>query len=214
VRYFAYSLGHLSVLMLFGLFAPATSAEPPPRAPLDALWEEHMLLGSSASIYVDESGQRTVSIPRRAFDEQRGEQDVEGALATPYGIHVARLDERWLLWRNGGWVLQGGLLARVKEQSAAIELYGKAVIRRPPYVPGGPFPRDPPMTRGYEFFLLLRRTGVPRAIILRKWTVEPRDVVKDSPPRATLQYSATTNTATVTIVRARTPVLETVEIPR
>lgn len=101
MRYFAYSLSQLSVLMLFALFAPATSAEPPPRAPLDALWEEYMLLGSSASIYVDESGQRTVSIPRRAFDEQRGEQDVEGALATPYGIHVARLDERWLLWRKG-----------------------------------------------------------------------------------------------------------------
>jgi len=40
------------------------------------------------------------------------------------------------------------------------QLYGKAVIRRPPYVPGGPFPRDPPMTTGYEFFLVLRKAAL------------------------------------------------------
>ena len=50
-------LGCLTVLMLFTLAAPdASSAEPPPRAPLDALWQEHMLTGSAATIYVDESG--------------------------------------------------------------------------------------------------------------------------------------------------------------
>jgi len=208
-------LGCLTVLMLFTLAAPdASSAEPPPRAPLDALWQEHMLTGSAATIYVDESGQRTLLTPRRPFDEQHGEEDVEGAAITTYGIHVARLDERWLLWRNGGWVLRGGLLARVRENTSAIELYGKAVIRQPPYVPGGPFPRDPPMKRGYEFFLMLRQAKVPRATILRQWIFQPRDVVKDGPVRATLQYNATTRTATVTIMGLKTPVEETVETPR
>ena len=43
-------LGCLTVLMLFTLAAPdASSAEPPPRAPLDALWQEHMLTGSAAT---------------------------------------------------------------------------------------------------------------------------------------------------------------------
>jgi len=215
VRVFTSSLGYLGFLMLFGLSVPdAGSAEPPPRAPLDALWQEHMLMGSAATIYVDESGQRTVSIPRTPFDEQRGVvSSVESAAATTHGIEVSRLDERFLLWRNGGWVLQGGLLARVREQSSAIELYGKAVIRRPAYVPGGPFPRDPPMMTGYEFFLLLRKANVPRATILRQWTFQPDDVAKDSSIRATLRYNTATRTAIVTIMGLKTPVEETVESP-
>ena len=79
-------LGCLTVLMLFTLAAPdASSAEPPPRAPLDALWQEHMLKGNAATIYVDESGQRTLLTPRRPFDEQHGEEDVEDAAITTYG---------------------------------------------------------------------------------------------------------------------------------
>jgi hypothetical protein len=95
----------------------AGSAEPSPRAPLDALWQEQMLIGGAATIYVDDSGQRTVSIPRTPFDEQRGVvSSVESAAATTRGIEVSRLDERFLLWRNGGWILQGGLLGLVREQ--------------------------------------------------------------------------------------------------
>jgi hypothetical protein len=201
--------------MLFALSIPGTgSAEPPPRAPLDELWQEHMLMGTATTMYVDESGQRTVSIPRTPFDEQRGVvSSVESAAGTTYGIEVSRLDERWLLWRNGGWVLQGGLLARAREPSSTIELYGKAVIRQPAYVPGGPFPRDPPMTRGYEFFLLLRKANVQRAAILRQWTFQPGDVAKDGSVRATLQYNPATRMAIVTIKGLKTPVEETVGFP-
>lgn len=213
---FALWPGRLGLLMLFALSAPGPgSAEPPPRPPLDVLWHEHMLMGSAATIYVDESGQRTVSIPRRPFDEQRGEtQSVESATGTTYGIQVARLDERFLLWRNGGWVLQGGLLALATEQSSTIELYGKAAIRQPPYVPGGPFPRDPPRTTGYEFFLLLRKASVPRATILRQWIFQPGDVAKDGQVSAMLQYDTATRTATVTIMGLKTPFADTVESPR
>jgi len=215
VSRFADGLSYFGFLMLLAVAAPeASSAEPPPRAPLDALWQQHMLQGSAATIYIDGSGERTVSTPRVPFDEQHGEKDVEGAAITTYGIHVARLDERWLLWRNGGWILRGGLLARAKADGSAIELYGKAVIRQSPYVPGGPFPRDPPIKRGYEFFLLLRRANVPRAIILRQWTFQPTDVVNGGPARATLRYDATTGTATVTITGVKTPVAETIELPR
>ena len=70
------------------------------------------------------------------------------------------------------------------------------------------------MTKGFEFLLLLRKANIPQATVLRKWSVEPRDMAKDSPPRATLQYDATTNMATVSIAGLRTPVQDTVEIPR
>jgi hypothetical protein len=214
VRVFTSGLRYCGFLMLFALSVPAASrAEAPARAPLDALWQEHMLTGSAATIYVDESGQRTVPIPRRSFNEQHGETYAESAATTTSGIQVARLDERWLLWRNGGWVLQGGLLARVRGPSSAIELYGKAVIRRPPYVPGGPFPRDPPMTTGYEFFLLLRKANASLATILRQWTFQPSDVVEAGRVTARLQYGTATRKAVVTIAGLKTPVEEAVEAP-
>jgi hypothetical protein len=201
--------------MLFALsVAGGSAAEPPPRAPLDALWREYMLTGNAATVYVDESGQRTVSGLRQPFDEQRGVvSSVESAAWTNYGIEVLRLDERWLLWRNGGWILQGGLLARVREQSASLELYGKAVIRRPPYVPRGPFPYDPPMTTGYEFFLLVRKANAARATILLQWGFQPSDVVKDGPVSATLRYDGATKTARVTITGLKTRFEVTVETP-
>jgi hypothetical protein len=145
------------------------------------------------------------------FDEERGVvSSVESAASTAYGIEVSRLDERFLLWRNGGWILQGGLLARVKAPLAAFELYGKAVIRQQSYIPGGPFPRDPPTTTGYEFFLLLREAGAPRATILRKWTFDPRDVVEAGRVRAELHWDAATRKALVTIKGLKTPITDIV----
>jgi hypothetical protein len=206
-------MGYVCCAMLFALSVPvAGSAEPPPRAALDALWHEHMLMGSAATIYVDESGHRTVSSLRQPFDEHHGVvSSVESAAWTSFGIEVLRLDERWLLWRNGGWILQGGLLARIREQSAALELYGKAVIRRPPYVPGGPIPRDPPRTAGYEFFLLLRKADAPRATVLRQWIFQPNHVVEAGRVKAGLLYDAGTRKAVVTITGLKTPVEDTVE---
>ena len=105
--------GGLGVLMLVALFCPGLSrAEPPPRTPLDALWNEHMLTGTSTTVYVDDAGQRTLSIPRSPFDDRSGMVSgivsfPESAAATTRGIVVARLDERFLIWRNGGWFLQG-----------------------------------------------------------------------------------------------------------
>ena len=208
-------LGYLGVAMLFAIsVSDVSSAEPPPRASLDTLWSDLMLEGSASSISVDSSGQRTLSIPRRRFDEQHGETWPESAAGTTHGIRVSRLDERWLLWRNGGWILEGGLLARAREQSSAIELYGKAVIRQLPYVPGGPFPRDPPMTTGYEFFLVLRKADASRATIIRQWIFPPSDVVKAGLVGARLQYDTASKKAVVTISGLKTPVEYTVELPR
>ena len=97
------SLGYLGVAMLLAMsVSDVSSAEPPPRAPLDALWSDLMLEGSTSSVSVDSSGQRTVSFHRRPFDEQRGETWPESAAITTRGIRVSRLDERWLLqWGLG-----------------------------------------------------------------------------------------------------------------
>src|SRR5438045_294621 len=113
-------VGYLGVLVLSALCVPgANAAEPPSRAPLDALWQEHMLKGVAATIHVDNSGEKTFSISRTPFDEQRGVvSSVESAADTTYGIEIARLDERFLLWRNGGWIMRGGLLQRVSADSS------------------------------------------------------------------------------------------------
>lgn len=202
----------LAVLLLLALAAPEQGrAEAPPRGALDALWQEHMLTGSAATIYAEDGGQRTVATHREPFDEQRGVVSrVESAALTTHGIEVLKLDERWLLWRNGGWVMRGGLLARARGRASTIELYGKAVIRRPPWVSLGPFRRDPPTTTGYEFFLLVRKASVPRATVVRQWTVPPDDVGNGSPVRATLRYDAANRTATVTISGLKRPVDDTV----
>ena len=170
-----------------------------------------MLAGTAATIYAESDGQRTVTGARQPFDEAHGGvASVESAALTSHGIEILRLDERWLLWRNGGWVLRGGLLARARDRSSAIELYGKAVIRRPPWVSLGPFRRDPSATTGYEFFLLLRKVGVPRAAILRQWTFQPEDVASAGPVRAALRYDAASRAARVTVGGLKRPVDDTV----
>jgi len=200
-------LAACALLPLVSLVPARAAAEAPPRAPLDALWQEHMLAGTAATIYAEGGGQRNETGARNPFDEQRGVvASVESAASTTYGIAVLRLDERWLLWRNGGWVLQGGLLARARERGAAVELYGKAVIRRPPWISWGPFRRDPPMTTGYEFFLLQRRANAPRATVVRQWTVEPDGGARLGRVGATLRYDPATRTARVAVSGLKKPI--------
>ena len=208
-------VAYLVVLVLSALYVRgANAAEPPSRAPLDALWQEQMLKGVAATLHTDDSGHKTFPISRTPFDEQRGVvSSVESAADTIYGIEIARLDERFLLWRNGGWIMRGGLLQRVRADSSAIELYGKAVIRQPPYVPGGPFPRNPPTRTGYEFFLLLRKPNAPTATILRQWIFPPTDVVEAGRVTARLKYDTPTGKAIVTIFGVKRSVEDTVTVP-
>lgn len=199
-------------MILLALVVPRQSAaEAPPRAPLDALWQEHMLAGTAATIYAEDGRQRTVASYRQPFDEQHGVvSNVESAALTSHGIEILELDERWLLWRNGGWVMRGGLLARARARGSAVELYGKAVIRRPPWVSLGPFRRNPPATTSYELFLLLRKANAPHATIVRRWIVPPDEVVEAGSVKATLRYDAASRTAQVAITGGKRPVDDTV----
>jgi hypothetical protein len=79
-------------------------------------------------------------------------------------------------------------------------------------MPGGPFPRDPPMTTGYEFFLLLRKANVPRATIVRQRSYPPSDVAEPGQVRPNLRYDRATRKAVVTIVGLRMLVEDTVEL--
>ncbi len=200
-----------ALLPLAALAPGRAAAEAPPRAPLDTLWQEHMLAGTAATIYAEGGGQRNATGARNPFDDQRGVVgSVESAATTTYGIEILRLDERWLLWRNGGWVLLGGLLARARERGAAVELYGKAVMRRPPWISWGPFHRDPPTTTGYEFFLLRRPANARRATVVRQWTVSPDDVASVGHVRASLGYDPATRTARVTVSGLKKPIADAV----
>jgi hypothetical protein len=128
-------------------------------------------------------------------------------------ISVMKLGEGF--FGNGGWVLGGGLLRRVSDGSFIVELYVKEVVRRFSYFPFPPH-RDTPQEVSYEFFLLNRKRGVPRATGIRKWTFEPDEVIQRNPNypsvRATLRYEETNQTATVTITGLKHPFEEHVDL--
>jgi hypothetical protein len=92
----------------------------------------------------------------------------------------------------------------------AVEVYGKAVIRRPPYIPRGPLDLDPPMTTGYEFFLLQRRPSAQHAAVVRQWTIEPDNVATVGTVSATLQYDPVIRVARVAVSGLKRPIDESV----
>lgn len=185
------------------------------REPLDRLWEEHMLAGTSV-IYSD--GKRVTYAPTRSYETAGG--DPLDAAFTKQGIVVGDFREtRFLLWVDGGWALDGGLLARVEEQRSAIELYGKKITRREPsFILNLKAIHVPTETYSYEFFLLLRRHGASRATILKKWAFSPEDVPLDEDRIPTdlvtghLRYDRAAKTATVTIKGLKRPIEERVDL--
>jgi len=196
--------------------AGAASGEPPLRARLDALWEQYMLTGESVAIEVRNSQVDVAERrPIQSFEVGRGQP--EHATLLSHGISVVGLGEGF--WRNGGWILKGGLLGRASDGSSTLELYGKAVVRRYPYFPF-PFHRAIPHETGYEFFLLHRRSGVPRATIVRQWVFPSDEVVVKrysdgvtmEDVRGILRYDVTARTATVTITGLKRPFEERVKL--
>jgi hypothetical protein len=156
------------------------------------------------------------SAPSQSFEFARGRP--ESAAFNSYGITIMRLGEG--VWGNGGWVVTGGLLGRVSDDSVVVELYGKAVVRRFPYFPF-PFHRDTPQETGYEFFLLYRqRSTTLRVGIVQKWMFQPNEVVvkRDTTGgthedvQGTLKYGADTRVATVTITGLKRPFGERVDL--
>src|SRR5262249_40066500 len=98
------------------------------------------LTGKTALIVRDKGRERTSG--GESVAELRGGRLIN-ALAAREGITVRRLKEG--IWRNGGWILRGGLLVRVQLDSVTYDLFGKEVVRRSPYFP---FHRDPPEESG------------------------------------------------------------------
>ena len=142
----------------------------------------------------------------------RSYQWASGAVAlaslTNRGISVRDLSGRrflgLVLWV--GWSLRGGLLARARVNEDFLELYGRWVIRWS----GGFLGLDTYAKHEdnrYEFFLLYRPGGAPRATILRKFPIPPKDI--DWTPaghevvRGFLTYNPATSIAVVKVTGLR-----------
>ena len=198
------------------ILAGLAGGEPPPRAPLDALWEKHMLEGTFVFIEVHKSKITAREKHPPPTVDPKDDEPTFGVLMS-HPISVSELGEG--LFGNGGWILQGGLLRRINDDSSTIELYGKRVVRQFPHFRILPH-RDPPMEVGYEFFLLRRKPGTTRAVIIRQWTFLPDEVVlKDvghggryPNVRCILQYDATTRNATVTVTGLKRPFEERIDL--
>lgn len=191
------------------------------REPLDALWEQYMLEGDAHTSVHIEIRRGIFHKSERAAKEPTGSWK-GGSWNTVFNesrnIAVAQYGEGF--WGNGGWVLEGGLVGRAKEGASTIELYGKAVEHQLPYTQfliDRDIPRE---SGGYEFYLLQREGGCPRAIILRKWTVLPQEVElkpRSVGPaaedvRATLEYDDRAHQAVVTITGLTHPFKERVAV--
>lgn len=196
---------------LIPIVSPA-SAGPMAREPLDRLWEEHMLAGTFP-IYAE--GKRVERVSEGSFEEKQG--DPFFVAYTKHGIMVSDLREtRFLgLWLKGGWLLQGGLLARVEDQASTVELYGKMVMRAEPVFLFTYFVsiHGPDNVRPYadEFFLLLRKKGSERATVLRKWVFNQQES-EMGVVRGLLRYDPATKVATVTILGLKHPFEEHIDL--
>ena len=213
----------LTVLLLSQLLLGASileAGELPKLEPLDVLWEQHMLegeLNTTIAIQIEDGQIRKSELPVKKVDLEYGRGAPESAGFMSPGITVVQYGEGF--WENGGWELVGGLLGRARKGASTIELHGKAIVHRFPYFPF-PFHRTKPHETGYEFFLLQREAGSPKASIVRKWMFPPQEVVLKpksvGPPeedvRATLEYDDTAHRATVTITGLTRPFKESVAI--
>jgi hypothetical protein len=201
-------------VVLVGL-AGVTSGESPQRALLDTLWEQHMLEGKFIVMTLEDLGVKASEVHPKVVEPEEGQMVYGPGMS--HRISVMKLGEGF--FGNGGWVLSGGLLSRVRDGSIIFELYGKAVVRRLSYFPFPPH-RDIPEEIGYEFFLLSRKPGVLRATVIRKWTFAPDEVILKNvghdgrypEVRAKLQFDATTRIATVIISGLKRPFEERVDL--
>lgn len=146
------------------------------REPLDQLWEKHMLAGTAGQ-YIDGKPERTDYIPNpfpaKSFEEAKGSPG--SAWLSTRGIGVLDFHgwELLGLLRGGGWELTGGLLGKIELSTSILELYGKRVWQFYPGLVDNYFKKR---ETTYEFFLLKREQGGARAVVLKKWIIQPEDV--------------------------------------
>jgi hypothetical protein len=147
-----------------------------PREPLDRLWEDHMLAGTSA----DYVGGRLNDLFHPTTPPEQARGSPLGAHLTTRGIGVYEDKGTAFLGllQGGGWQLDGGLLGQVEGAASILELYGRRVwpLHAVPLGIGGPRVK-PKEEETYDFFLLRRERGARRAKILAKWTIQPSEIV-------------------------------------
>jgi hypothetical protein len=203
-----------------------------PREPLDRLWENHMLEGTRAR-YIE--GKRDDSEPFVSPKATPG-----SPLAVVYGPRgISVFEDKGTallgLLQGSGWILKGGLIGQVEETTSTLELYGRVVwpLHAVPLGIGGPRLR-PKEEETYDFFLLRRGRGAPRATVLAKWTIQPNEIAwflpehvlegplakdetyrrlnEDNDVRGVLKYIPETQEAEVTIKGLTHPFVERVKV--
>jgi len=139
------------------------------------LWESLMLEGTRARYIGGKKYNDTPFLsPKRVLGSPLGVVD------GPRGISVYEDKGTALLGllQGSGWILDGGLIGQVEGTTATLELYGRVVwpLHSVPLGIGGPRVK-PKEEKTYDFFLLRRERGAPRATVLAKWTIQPREIV-------------------------------------
>jgi hypothetical protein len=190
----------------------SVAGEAPPRTAIDTLWEQHMLEGTFVVMTLEDSQTKaSAKYPSESIEPKNDEPTFPSGMSHP--ISIEKLGEGF--FGNGGWVLAGGLLRRVRDGSSTFELYGKKIVRQFSYFPFPPH-RDPPQEVSYEFFLLHRKPGVPLAQVIRKWTFSAENVIQKNPNYPSVQvtfgYDKTTQSATLAITGLRNPFKERVDL--
>jgi len=185
--------------------------EPPPRTFLDNFWEKHMVEGTFVIADFEAGHLTSAQVVPPLSIKPKEDQPIIGYLMS-HPISIQQLGEG--LFANGGWVLHGGLLRRIRDGLATYELYGKAVDRQFPHIPF-PIHSDPPRERGYEFFLTYKRAGELKATIIRKWSFSVNEVaIEDYRIRGKLHYEPTTRIATATFTGFNKAIEERIDLSK
>ena len=146
-----------------------------PREPLDQLWENHMLEGTRAR-YI---GGKRDDVPP-FLSPKRVLGSPLAVVFGPHGISVHESKGTTLLGllQGSGWWLDGGLVGQVEGTTSTLELYSRVVwpLHSVPLGIGGPYIKRKE-EETYDFFLLRRERGAPRAMVLAKWTIQPSEIV-------------------------------------
>lgn len=140
------------------------------RAPLDQLWEKHMLAGTGGH-HID--GKKDTYVLTASFELAKGSPGSADLSTRGIGVVDFRGWELLGLLRGGGWELTGGLLGKIELSTSILELYGKRVWQFYPGLVDNYFKKR---ETTYEFFLLKREQGGARAVVLKKWIIQPEDV--------------------------------------
>jgi hypothetical protein len=166
----------LIVLVLFPVICNFALSRPLPLDQLHQLWDSHMFNGTS-EIYSD--GDRTIYHAEDSYQWANGFLSL--ASLTKEGIAVGDLRETSMLgWlRRGGWILEGGLLAKIESEESNLELYGKRVVRAEP-VSILNLHGDKNREHSVEFFLLRRKKQDSKATLLKKWIFSGEEILLDA----------------------------------